>query len=176
MLHGLDDPYAVRLLAMAASEIEARAEAVLLLGPREFTQAAAELFLQRGRITAHAGAGLPALLDRRGGARADGRVALLDVLALAKALETRSLDAALAPRLPAATLPMLARVAAVAGLPDAADAVARLAGAIAGADAGAQRSFGPEDGAAAGLVAAHLHAIWRGVAPLFQPEAADGTT
>lgn len=171
-LHGLDDPYTARLLAMAAPAIEARADAVMLLGPRPFTEPAAELFLERGRIAVHGGAGLGALRGpaRRGLDPGAGLV-ILDMLELAAALEAETLDAALAPRLSVGALPLLERLAVVAGLPEAADAAARLAAMTGGASP--PPGIAPLDGAAARLVAAHLEQLWRGLAPLFLVEAPD---
>lgn len=170
VLHGLDDAEAVRLLAMAAPAIEAQADAVLLLGAREFTEPALEIFLPRGRIAAHGGAGLAALRGPlRRGMDAAGGLVILDMLELAAALERGE---ALQPRLPLSALPLLEQIAMVAGLSDAADAVARLAAAT---GAGLPPpGFGAQDSAAARLVAAHLHGFWRGLAPLFQPEASHG--
>jgi hypothetical protein len=169
VLHGLDDAEAVRLLAMAAPAIEARADALLLLGPREFTEPGLEIFLPRGRIAAQGGAGLAALRGPlRRGLDVSGGLLILDMLELAAALER---DEAFQPRLPLSALPLLEQVATVAGLPDAADAVARLSAAT--GTGLPPPGFGAQDGAAARLVATHLHGFWRGLAPLFQPEAAD---
>ncbi|MBB3899155.1 hypothetical protein [Roseococcus suduntuyensis] len=169
VLHGLDDAEAVRLLAMAAPAIEARADALLLLGAREFTEPALEIFLSRGRIAAHGGAGLAALRGPlRRGLDAAGGLVILDMLELAAALER---DDAFQPRLPLSALPLLEQIATVAGLPDAADAVARLSAAT---GAGLPPpGFGAQDSAASRMVAGHLHGFWRGLAPLFQAEAAD---
>jgi len=169
VLHGFDDTFAPRLLAMAATEIERHVDGVLLLGPRILTRAGADLFLQRGKIMAHTGGELREAL--RAPAREDGSLVILDIAELGEALTTGELGPVLREQVPAAALPILLRLTTIAGKADGADAVDRLARML--RDDGAAFSFGRTDTAGAAMVSAHLRQLWWAARPLFLPEGAD---
>lgn len=169
VLHGFDDAFAPRLLAMAATEIERHVDGVLLLGPRILTRAGADLFLQRGKIMAQTGGDLRETL--RAAAGGEGSLVILDMAELGEALTTGDLGPLLRERVPAAALPVLLRLTTIAGKADGADAVDRLARLL--RDDGAAFTFGRTDTAGAAMVAAHLRELWWAARPLFLPEGAE---
>jgi hypothetical protein len=180
VLRGFDDPFAPRLLAMAATEIERHADAVLLLGPRHLTRLGADLLLRRGKIKAHAASDLREALRTSMseavsvGAREEGSIVILDIAELGEALTTDGLAPLLQDRLPAAALAILVRLATIAGLADGADAVDRLTRLM--RNDPTAFSFGRADTAGASLVAAHLCQLWWAARPLFLPEDPDADT
>lgn len=170
VLHGVDDPFAARLALLAAAGIERHAAEVLVVGPRPAAEAVADIFLQRGRLSARTSLDLAAAV-RRG---TYGRCALvpIDMLALGEALVRDRVAALFARRIGGAALPALLRLAAVAGTLDGAETLGRLAQALDGG-AGSLR-FGRAEGAFGQLLGEHLAGFWRAAAPGFLAEAAHG--
>jgi hypothetical protein len=172
VLNAVDDPFAVRLLYVAAAEIERRASEVLVLGPKASAAAAAEIFLQRGRIPARTGLDLAAAVRR--GTYARAVLLPIDLAALAESLPARGLDRLFAREVPGTALPDLLRLAAVAGSLEAGDALGRLALLLdTGSGARPVRFRGLHAGGAAGhSIAEHLSGFWRLAAPAFAGRAA----
>lgn len=170
VLHGIDDPFALRLAFLAAPGIEQRASEVLVLGPRGAAAAVADIFLERGRVPARSSFDLAAAV-RRGTYR---RCALvpIDAQDLAAAMLDDGLDALFTRRLPGTRLPMLLHLAAVAGRMDGADTMERLTWLMQHGPGGVP-GFGRMDGAAGKLVGDHLAEFWRRAAPGFAREDAD---
>ncbi|MBR0673619.1 hypothetical protein [Neoroseomonas soli] len=167
VLHAVDDPFAARLVFLAAPEIERRAAEVLVLGPREAAAAAADVFLQRGRIPTRTGLDLAATVRR--GTYARAALVPVDPPALAEALLEDGMEALFAHRIGGAALAPLLRLAAAAGTPDGAETFGRMARMLKDWSDGREVHVRPERaaGAAGHLIAEHLAALWRGAAPAF---------
>lgn len=188
VLHGVDDPFAARLAALAAAPIERHVAEVLVVGSRMAAGAVADVFLERGRIPARTSLDLAAAVRR--GTYARCMLVLIDIAALGEALlaggaGVDALFAAPADGRPAArhdsgapsarhidgaSLPALLRLAAVAGTMDGAQTLARLA-LLLDAGAGALR-FGPVKGAFGQMLGDHLAGFWHDAAPGFLAEGA----
>ncbi len=114
MLHGIDDPFAVRLAFLAARSIEQRASEVLVLGTPDAAAAVAGIFLERGQVPARSSLGLAAAVRR--GTYARCTLVPIDAQALAGAvLDDQGFDRLFARGLPGQRLPLLLHLSAVAG-------------------------------------------------------------
>ncbi|WP_230165427.1 hypothetical protein [Roseomonas sp. CECT 9278] len=168
VLHAIDDPFAARLVLLAAAQIERHAAEILVVGPRPAAEAVADIFLQRGRVPARTSLDLAAAARR--GTYARAALVPIDTLALGDALVAGSVDALFDRRIDGAALPALLRLAAVAGTMDGAETLARLAQLL---DGGAEAlRFGRAEGAFGQLLGDHLAGFWRDAAPGFVATAA----
>lgn len=167
VLHGVEDPFAARLVGLAAPEIERRASEVLVLGPRAAAAATADVFLERGRIPVRAGLDLAAAVRR--GTYARARLVPLDPAMLAEGVKAAVLDRTFARPVPGEALGALLRLSAAAGTLDGAEAMGRLARLLEDSEAGREIRPWPAAarGAAGRMVAEHLAALWRAGAPAF---------
>lgn len=163
VLHGMDDPFAVRLAFLAARGIEQRASEVLVLGAPDAAAAVAGIFLERGRVPARSSLGLAAAVRR--GTYARCALVPIDAQALAGAvLDDQAFERLFARGLPGHRLASLLHLSAVAGRIDGADTMQRVLRMLQhGADdlPGLARA----GGAAGGLLNAHLAEVWRRAAP-----------
>ncbi len=172
LLHAMDDPFAARLVQLAAREIEARADEVILLGTREAGAAAADIFLQRGRVPVRVGLDLAAAVRR--GTYARAWLAPIEPVALAEALEQGGLDRLFARRIDGAALGPALRLAAAAGSLEGGEAIAGVAQILGETPAGWEMRprGGRMPGAMGLLVAEHLAALWRDAAPALRARSA----
>lgn len=165
---GLDDPICVRLIHLAAAELERHCTELVLLG-REAT-AAAQVLIHRGRVPVRVGAGF--LATARHGAHAGSAVVLTEATALAEALAADRLPALFAEALPGERLAGLLALSACTGTGEPADALWRLMRlrAAPGTDGpAAVPRYAPAAGrggqAAGQEVRAHLQRLWRMLEP-----------
>ena len=172
LLHDMDDPFAARLVQLAAREIEARAAEVILLGTREAGTVAADVFLQRGRVPVRVGFDLAAAVRR--GTYARAWLAPIEPVALAEALEQGGLDALFARRIDGAALGPALRLAAAAGSLEGGEAIAGVARILGDTPEGWEMRprGGRMPGAMGLLVAEHLAALWRDAAPALRARSA----
>ncbi len=165
VLHGIDDPFAVRLAFLAARGIEQRASEVLVLGTPDAAAAVAGIFLERGQVPARSSLGLAAAVRR--GTYARCTLVPIDAEALAGAvLDDQGFDRLFARGLPGQRLPLLLHLSAVAGRIDGAETMQRAMHMMRHVDADLP-DVGRAEGAAGSLLGDHLAEFWRRAAPAF---------